>query len=430
MLLLSFCLVFTFFTTMDIAAEENYLDMSAAHISNDSIDLEWTNVGERYVVYRDGKQIYEGSDNHFIDDQLKPQYTYKYTVIAFDENEVKLDALSFTTSTNAEQVEASQTYYFSNNLLAKNHNQSFEVDSVTLATINSIQHDQEIKLSWTPIKNAESYIIYRNNEEIAEVNENYFYDINANTSIQNRYEIVAKTSLSKDELQQMYQVTKQLSSESNFSAIQKPYKLSSIIKIVDPFTDNVTNQKFGSYQVKLRYMTFIQDDYVANPWSLVDDIKYFGGDDRFYYPTSSSYRTKTEVNVWIDPSGSNAYLYADIGQTKGYNESFRLIETGYENTDDIELKDLQIGSNQLSFTVDHAAGNPLVTAPDIDYEYDAVVQSNGVLKITGSHDKAPNHEFYIKESGSFTYNTLFQHTIVSFEHLFPPFPDWEYTIEY
>ena len=52
-------------------------------------------------------------------------------------------------------------------------------------------------------------------------------------------------------------------------------------------------------------------------------------------------------------------------------------------------------NGEAGFLLTHAVQNPLVNAPDVDYEVRAVLRRDGLFDMTGYHDQAPHHEIYL-----------------------------------
>ena len=89
----------------------------------------------------------------------------------------------------------------------------------------------------------------------------------------------------------------------------------------------------------------------------------------------------------------------DIGRTIAYDRAGRVREDGVASSDGIVLEKSEHQRGEVGFLLTHAVGNPLVSAPTVDYEVRAVFRRDGTFDMTGFHDQAPHHEIYITSAG-------------------------------
>jgi len=147
----------------------------------------------------------------------------------------------------------------------------------------------------------------------------------------------------------------------------------------------------------------------TNPISI--PFRIFGGEDRSFSPTSTSYRTKQVVNVTTaDPItiGKPVNL---VGETKEYavyalldgkiTDSDVPIDTGVGKTDDMHITVTRINEDSVEVEMTGSASDPLTPlAPHIDWCYTIIIKTiEGVstYTLTGGNDNFPAYEIHIND---------------------------------
>ena len=136
---------------------------------------------------------------------------------------------------------------------------------------------------------------------------------------------------------------------------------------------------------------------------------WLAGDNRSGFdPYSNKFRTESSVNVgfWMP------YMthFPETGQSHKCYTSECVAPyawTKQASTDGIKLTKDLVTTTKMQWRVNHDVGIPFSALyPNITYYYNATLTKSS-LSITGSHDKAPAHEFYMfPASGSTSYVTI------------------------
>ena len=156
-----------------------------------------------------------------------------------------------------------------------------------------------------------------------------------------------------------------------------------------------------------RFTTFIPTQYAAiGFWedlgcTVPSGSAYFGGDNRSFSYSGSTYRTR--ANVWwtwaTTTQGSARY----VGTTRVYNSSKILISSKTASTSGIQVSGpYPVNALEKRFHIRHAVGNPYCSSLSaIDYQIDMYVERtagyNG-FTASGKNDRAPNYEFYYDDN--------------------------------
>jgi hypothetical protein len=289
---------------------------------------------------------------------------------------------------------------------------------IDLNTLVLIMSKEKVKISWGNYDGVETYTVYSDGEMIGLTSESE-YTLNMPSSddylsLEVRFEV----PLSDEELEEI----KVIAANYNISAedLGSLTKSRSMMKLINrSYLDGdqqpvaITEKAFN-----WTYKTFIPDQYAVNPFSWVDDIKFFGGDNRDFDPSSLKYRTYFYgSNIYYNDNTASKSFGTKVGVSKGYDEAKNLIRTATAGIGNSGINYLIDNSDYKLFQVNHAVENPLVispvVSPDIDYTFLMETQKNGSWVVNGSHDKAPNHEMYLKTK------TDHQHVIQTFLHLLP-----------
>ncbi|WP_039044545.1 DUF3238 domain-containing protein [Sporosarcina sp. ZBG7A] len=348
------------------------------------IAFEWDDAGGMYHVYKDGEHIYEGTSPDFQDTDLLADTFYKYTIERYVNDEVK-DVVVMQTST-----------------FSMEKNKSNPLQSLVTTTIIA---RTQIALSWERLSDTETYIIYRNGEQLDQVDTNRFIDrdftmdepityaiycersiVQSEVTFNNARSFIAKALglfLPKDKEKPAY-----IEGFTMLKSIDSPSALlTSIYDYQKPATVNQWN---------FRYKTFLEADLVENP-NVLSPNRYFKGDDRQFDPESDAFRTFVDIEIHTNNPDDPLTFTKRIGESVAYGLDKKIRDRETASDKKIIMKKFDYGRDETRFNLEHAVGNPLTTAPDINYEVQAVLRRNGTYDLTGFHDQSPNHEIYLRK---------------------------------
>lgn len=348
------------------------------------IAFEWDDAGGMYHVYKDGEHIYEGTSPDFQDTDLLADIFYKYTIERYENDEVK-DVIVMQTST-----------------LSLEKNQSNPLQSLVVTTIIA---RTQIALSWERLSDTETYTIYRNGEQLAQVDSNRFIDRNFTMDEPITYAVYCERAISKSE--DTFNNAKSLISKALGLFLpkgkEKPAYIEgfTMMKSIDSPSALLNSiydyQKPASVdQWTFRYKTFLEGDIIENP-NVISPNRYFKGDNRQFDPESDTYRTFVDIEIQTKNHDDALSFKKNVGESVAYGLDKKIRDRETASDEGIVLSQFDYSRDEVKFTLEHAVSNPLTTAPDIDYEVEAVLRRNGTYDIAGFHDQAPNHEVYLKK---------------------------------
>ncbi|MBO0600907.1 DUF3238 domain-containing protein [Sporosarcina sp. E16_3] len=348
----------------------------------DLIYFTWNDVGGTYCVYKDGHHLYEGTVSEFSDGDFKHAKLYNY-VIERVEAGVVVDIIVMQTSAFAEQK-----------------NKENPLQSLVMTTIVA---KTQIALSWEEMKDVAEYDVYRNGTYMTTVANNRYIDRDFSLDEIYTYTIESKRPLVKSE--ERFNVFQSIVStvfgmlnpvSSKVEATIEWFSVTKVIakpvELLIPVQDRVRRPNVDRWG--FRYMTFLKDDWVLNP-NLLSRNRYFKGDDRGFDVNGAAYRTRVAVELAYDLERSPLTFTRDVGPSIAYDAFKRFRKQATASPDGIMLKRTNHGEDEAGFCLLHAVGNPLSTAPDINYEVRAVMRRDGTFDMTGYHDQAPHHEIYL-----------------------------------
>ena len=349
---------------------------------HDVIHFTWNDVGGVYHVYRDGNLLYEGTVPEFHDGNFKHAKMYNYSIERVVNDKV-VDVIALQTSAFAEQRNIENPLQF--------------------LVLTTIVAKTQIALSWEEIKDVEKYEIYRNGIHMKTVKANRYIDRDFSLNESYVYRIHSVRPLSKSEEKMSRSKSVAATVFGMFdrnSAKKKPaierYTLSKLIAKPTILLTPVLNRKKHNTINKwtFRYITFLAEKRIKNPNKLSKN-HYFQGDGREFDAEGETYRTR--VNIELDYGKIQApLLYSkDIGRTIAYDHQGRIRDEGTASDDEIVLERSEHKKGEVGFLLTHAVKNPLIIAPEINYEVRAVFRRDGTFDMTGYHDQAPHHEIYI-----------------------------------
>lgn len=168
--------------------------------------------------------------------------------------------------------------------------------------------------------------------------------------------------------------------------------------------------------------TFIEQQYVNAPQPPGYPDYWFGGDNRgFASAPGASTRTMTRVRVdWV---GRHVYYSRTGSPTIRYIRSANGTFTynGSMSTTNNTLIELRNESGRYRVRVRHSVGNPFeFYFPNIDYEWEYVMVSDGGITARGLHDGAPNYEIFYEHPYQSARNRVYIDRYTSFNSLAPP----------
>lgn len=362
------------------------LELELLEQTDTTIFFIWTNTGVTCRVERDGKLLYNGTENSFKDEGLTPGELYIYTIERMDLEAKAIDRLKFQTGT-------------------ENHLDNF-INRLQQITVSTIVSDSKIALAWGSIDGILSFDVYRNGKLLATTERNQFTDLNAETDEAYTYWIHGKRPLEKSEenMKTKKSVLATLFGMVNIRSSQEETSNEEfwIIKRVASREELLAEQPTEKDHIRqpewqLRYLTFLSEEIMPNPNPLSLN-RFFKGDNRSFDPTAKDWRTRVDLTVRFSEDGASVDCSKDVGSTVAYNWRRKFRKADVASSAGIELKEVKEDSHKVAIALKHSVGNPLVASPNIDYQITANFYRIGVYDIIGIHDQAPNHEVYLKSS--------------------------------
>lgn len=175
----------------------------------------------------------------------------------------------------------------------------------------------------------------------------------------------------------------------------------------------------------LKYMTFIPERYVPVPsigCTYTDREKYFfGGDNRTFSSTATSFKTKFEVRVsWLDSTVTSSRI---VGPTTIFEKLssglYQTISTTTASNTTMKLTEVVASSTKAEFRMQQDVKNPEcdhIFTNGIYFNFKVVIQRSGSYSLTGQRIQVPNHEIYIKDSDTAGWKTVFRDPYLYFEN--------------
>lgn len=356
--------------------EINYLTHTLQDIS-----FSWTDIGGCYNVYKNGRQVYEGTAAKFTDGDISMPGRIQYTIERTAEGKVK-DILVIHTSAPAAEKEGEHPL------------QRLVISAITSASQTAV--------SWQIMKGVEKFDIYRNGEYIRTISENYFTD-SWDSSESTVYSVSAVRPL-EDGSQQLNE-SKSMAAKLLESVLpekrgkrpsEEQYMFSVQMgprsKLLLPSAERQKEPCAGSW--KFRYTTFLCDELIKNP-NFLSPYSYFTGDGRDFDAEGKGFRTRVDINGQFAENSNSLEYKKAAGLTIGLNYFKRYKKHDYASVDEIKIKRNRCSRNEVRFEISHQAGNPLTASPAIHYEAAGCFDKSGCADLIGYHNDAPHHEVYI-----------------------------------
>ncbi|MFN3364945.1 MAG: hypothetical protein ACK411_01060, partial [Exiguobacterium mexicanum] len=256
----------------------------------DALELTWSVEGTVRLT-RNGKYVYEGTDQHYVDHEtgVGEQVAYRITD---EQGEV---AKVYTAA-----VDPTDDLYWNRHL--------------TSAVVAS----NGTHLQWDPIADVETYAIYRQGRRIAEVVGHAYLD---ETPLYEptMYEVRALRSVKRDEkpgTSLIHAVGKAMSLAKELKTdTRRDKELYVMYFLVSPIRPDLETVD----QIQLRVQTFIRPPMIKNP-NLLSPHPYFEGDGRPYNVHATDYRTRTEVKAEGLSGIPIVSIKKDANVTRGYTK--------------------------------------------------------------------------------------------------------------
>ncbi|MFD1032736.1 DUF3238 domain-containing protein [Metaplanococcus flavidus] len=347
----------------------------------------WSNTGGTYRVERDGKLIYNGTDNSIKDENLTPGELYIYTVERLDLEDNVIERLKLQTGT-------------------ENYQDDF-INRLQQITVSTIISESKTAIAWGSIDGILSFDIYRDGELLGTTEKNQFTDKTAEKDKAYTYWIQGKRPLEKSEetmkngksvLATFFGManvksTQVKASNEEFWIIKRVASRKALLRELP-----TEKARIGQPEWQLRYLTFLSEEFLPNP-SPLSLNRFFKGDNRSFDPEAKEYRTRVDLNIRFQEEGASVDCSKDVGTTIAYDWRKKFRKADVASSDGIELKEVKEDNHKVAIDLKHSVSNPLVSSPNIDYQIAANFYRVGIYDIIGIHDQAPNHEVYLK-SGS------------------------------
>ncbi|PID16057.1 hypothetical protein CSV63_05290 [Sporosarcina sp. P34] len=365
---------------------EKLFEIQQMNHTLDDISFTWSDTGGYYRVYKNDRQVYEGTAPKFTDGELDRSYPLQYTVERVEEGQVR-DVIVIQTSPLTEVQE--------------------DEHPLQRLVITTIAAPSQIALSWEWIKDVEKFDVYRNGQYIETISDNRFIDRETSSSEAVVYSIVAtrplidsnqKMNVSKSIASKVFEVI--MPTDPTNKPTEEVYTFSVRVKQRDRLLIPVADRKkFNEVkQWKFRYTTFLKEDIIKNP-NLFSPIPYFTGDDRDFNPEGKSFRTRVDIEGEFIGEDSHLRFTKATGPSIGLNTMKRYKRHAHASVEGIEIDRLEGKPKEVHFTITHDVGNPLTASPSIHYEVKAHLDQQGNLDLVGYHNDAPHHEIYLALDG-------------------------------
>lgn len=254
-----------------------------------------------------------------------------------------------------------------------------------------------VDLSWTPHSKTTRYGISRDGAIIGKlpVGVTGFRDMSVVSGKTYRYNIVPLLEAATAESAQMWSML-----------VRVPVRPSTINGASNPLTLSPVALAAVAPTTTVSWVTFIPQARIDAPSTgcSYGSGYQFGGDNRGYDWTSSSYRTAVHaVITWASKSVAG---YTSVGSTTVYRKSDGAYidqRTASINPNNMYARKLGSGSNYVDVRMSTYASNPYCSFGAIAGAVSMHLTTSGNYSvISGSHRQMPNHHVYIYDGGSVT----------------------------
>ncbi|MEC3609573.1 DUF3238 domain-containing protein [Bacillus glycinifermentans] len=394
-------------------------------VKNGHFILKVNEKGDKYKFFKNGEPVYEGSSSKVSGDISMVGDKYKIGIFQND----KLKKVVTLNVPNDLQQETPNSFEgsYAEDLMAY---------QIQKGHLNIVADTESVELSWDELPDKDGiYEVYRDDQKIGETKNREFTDNNVKSGERYNYSIQVRIDPSLPEQKEIEKKIQELGSnlseeekseimsvEGSLSAVvDLPENKESYLESKDSILDDVTNNDNFSVQGKLPkdnmkgwdYKTFIPYKSVADPKPEFKKT-YLKGDNRGFSDTSNKIRTQALVNTQFH-SPTSITLYKKVGQSARCSDPDckKVIARKTASSAGIKLYINSKKSDYLHWTVTHAVGIPFADYyPKIDYSYN-VILTKGMASISGKHDKAPNHEFYLSAPSASKSTTIYRYAVKS-----------------
>lgn len=392
--------------------------------------------GDYYKLYDNDKLVYEGKKDEIkvkIKDEIQ-----KYNLGIYKSNKLKkVIAIKIDNSSYLEPKQ-SKSYMKSKAFSSNNENELYPEQEIVDNSINQNGLDTHsssdgVRLKWGKIQGDNGvYSIYRDNKLLKKTKSKTYFDSNVKPGKSYTYKVETNVPLSKksqnkvNELLAKRKINKSKLSKSEKSKLYNiSAEFSSIVEI-PKLTEDSLKSPLGLLKSKgeegkskalstkaafpkndaysIIYNTFIPYKSVKDP----NFIKggYLKGDNRGFNINATSSRTHSVVNLQFQNPLSIWMPTKKIGRSYRCSDAAckKVIESAVASNKAIFIDVTDTSSKKLGFKFYHSAKIPFntnvpgVSYPSIDSNW-KLTMTNSTLVISGSHDKAPNHEIYLASMG-------------------------------
>ncbi|AWV41506.1 hypothetical protein NSQ93_13135 [Bacillus sp. FSL W8-0445] len=394
-------------------------------VKNGHVTLKVNEKGDEYKFFKNGAPVYEGDSNEYSDDVSTIGDKYKIGIFQKDKLK-KVVTLNVSNDLGEKALNSSEESY-AEDLMA------YQIQN---GHLNVIADAESVQLSWDELPDKDGvYEVYRDDQKIGETTNQEFIDYHVKSGEKYNYSIQVSLDppeAKKKEIEKKIQESgsnlseeeksKIMSVEGSLSAVvDMPENKESYLESKDSVLADVTTDENFSIQGKLPkdnmkrwdYKTFIPYKTVADPKPEISKT-YLKGDNRGFSDTSSKFRTQAMVNTQFH-SPTSITLFKDVSQSVRCSDPNckKIIERKTASSSGIKLHITSKKSDYLHWTVTHAVGIPFGSYyPKIDYSYN-VMLTKSMASISGKHDKAPNHEFYLSAPSASKSTTIYRYAVKS-----------------
>lgn len=417
--------------TTNTSHAKNLSNDVETNVKDGHVTLKVNYTGDTYKFFKNGKSIYTGSSNEINSNISKIGDKYKIGI--YQDNTLK--KVITLNVTNDLQEEANKITV-SAETKEESYNEKLMDYKIKNSHINVVATTDDVKLSWNQLPDEDGiYEIYRDDKKIGETTDLNFTDKNVKPGERYNYSINVSVKPSKEQQEKMEKKFDELGStlsdkekeevmsvEGSLSTIvDMPKNEESYLKSKKSVLNEVTDNGKLSAQGKLpkdnmhgwAYRTFIPYKSVADPKPEFKKT-YLKGDGRDFSATSNKFRTESSVNTQFT-GPTSITMYKKVSQSVRCKDAActKVLDKKTASTAGMKLYINSKKSDYLHWTVTHAIGIPFgAYYPKIDYDYN-VMLTKGMASISGKHDKAPNHEFYVSAPSSSKATTIYRYAVKS-----------------
>ncbi|MCY8546410.1 hypothetical protein [Bacillus vallismortis] len=426
-----FIILLCLFTTTNISQAKSLSDIDTK-VKDGHVTLKVNYKGDTYKFFKNGKPVYTGSSNTISSDISKIGDKYKVGIYQ-NNNLKKVITLNVNNDLKEKTNKIAST---ETNEESESYPEKLMDSKIENSHINIVASTNNVHLSWDQLPDKDGiYEIYRDDKKIGETTDLSFTDNNVKSGERYNYSINVSIDPSKEQQKEMENKLKEIGStltdkekeeimsvEGSLSTIvDMPKNEESYLKSKKSVLDEVTDNGKLSTQGKLpkdnmsgwAYRTFIPYSSVADPKPEYKKT-FLKGDGRGFSASSNKFRTETNVNTQFT-GPTSITMYKKVSQSVRCKDAActKILDKKTASSSGMKLYINSKKSDYLHWTVTHAIGIPFGSYyPKIDYSYN-VMLTRSMASISGKHDKAPNHEFYVSAPSASSATTIYRYAVKS-----------------